>query len=140
MSDDHRISRRDALTQLGALLLMGAVPTLRASARRRKPFPHPDPRPGITAEHVIAVDKLPDTKAVRDAYDVARAYPDILDGIYCPCECKDSMGHRSLLACFESRQPTGCMGCQEAAEFVGPLAKQGKSLAEIRQAVDKKFG
>jgi hypothetical protein len=139
MSDHPRISRRDALTQLSALLLMGAVPTLRAPARR-KPFPHPDPRPGITAEHVIAADDLPNKKAVRDAYDVARTYPEILDGVYCPCECKKSMGHRSLLACFESRQPTGCMGCQEAAEFVAPLAKQGKSLAEIRQAVDKKFG
>ena len=64
----------------------------------------------------------------------------IFDGIFCPCDCKDSLGHRSLLSCFESKQPTGCMGCQEASEFVGKLAKEGKSLRDIRDAVDKKWG
>jgi hypothetical protein len=47
--------------------------------------------------------------------------------------------HRSLLSCYETEQPTGCWSCREAGEYVGKLAKEGKSLAEIRAAVDKKF-
>ena len=50
------------------------------------------------------------------------------------------MGHRSLLSCYESKQPQGCLACQEEAWLVADLAKQGKSLADIRTAVDKKFG
>ena len=137
---DTPISRRDALVHLAGLMLVGVVPTRGTLWNTHKPFPHPDPRPGITAANVVAVGDLPDKKRVRESYDIARSYPEILDGIYCPCECSESLHHRSLLSCFESRQPTGCWGCQEAAEFVGPLAKQGKTLAEIREAVDKKFG
>jgi len=100
---------------------------------------HPEPRPGITSEHVLPDDKLPDKPAVRRAYQAARDYPAIFDGIYCPCGCRDVLHHRSLLSCYETEQPTGCWSCREAGEYVGTLAKDGKSLAEIRAAVDKKF-
>lgn len=139
-TESSPITRRSALARIGGFVIFGA---LRLPVGRRadpKPFPHPDPRPGITGAHVLPADDLPKKKSVRDAYDAARTYPEIFDGIFCPCDCHDSMGHRSLLSCFESKQPTGCWGCREAAEFILPLAKEGKSLAEIRQAVDKKFG
>ena len=129
------VSRRDALSRMSALLLL-AIPT-----RWRlpsEPFPHPDPRPGITAEKVWADDKLPDKKKVREAFAAARAHPELFDGIYCPCEC--SKEHRSLLSCFESAQPTGCYGCMEVAELVDRMAKDGKTLTEIRAACDKKWG
>lgn len=103
-------------------------------------FPHPDPRPGITAEHVLPIDQLGHDPEVLAAYAAARAYPAIFDGLYCACECRDSMGHRSLLSCFESRQPTGCAGCREQALLVGRLAKEGRSLADVRQAIDHKYG
>jgi hypothetical protein len=76
---------------------------------------------------------------VREAYEAARTHPEIFDGLYCACECDKSMGHRSLLSCFESRQAIGCMACREEAELVGRLAKDGKTLAEIRHAVDLEF-
>lgn len=124
---------------MGAFVLLALrMPDLRSA--RAEPFPHPDPRPGITAARVVPADELPERKGVRAAYDAARAYPEMFDGIYCPCECTGSMGHRSLLVCFESKQPLGCHGCREAAEFILPRAKEGKTLAEIRAAVDKKFG
>jgi uncharacterized protein with PCYCGC motif len=140
MTESVSITRRLALARIGGFVIFGG---LRLSDWRRadpKPFPHPDPRPGVTGARVVAIDDLPKKKSVRDAYEAARAYPEIFDGIFCPCDCRDGMGHRSLLSCFESKQPTGCMGCREAAEFILPLAREGKSLEEIRQAVDKKFG
>jgi hypothetical protein len=133
------MTRRDALRSMAGIAVAAVLPRDRR-ALARKPLPHPDPRPGITGEHVLAEEKLPDKRRVRAAYEAARTHPQIFDGIHCPCECQDSMHHRSLLSCFESAQPTGCHGCRETAEFIEPLAKQGKTLAEIREAVDRKFG
>jgi hypothetical protein len=101
-------------------------------------FPHPDPRPGITAANVLPDDKLPNKKKVRELYAAAREYPEIFDGIYCTCHCSDQ-GHRSLLSCFESEQATGCWACQEVAEEVAKRAREGKTLTEVRAAVDKEF-
>jgi hypothetical protein len=106
----------------------------------RKGFPHPDPRPGITGENVLSESDISERRRVREAYAAARTHPELFDGVYCACECDKSMGHRSLLSCFESRQAIGCMACREEAELVARLARDGKSLAEIRLAVDEEFG
>jgi hypothetical protein len=91
---------------------------------------------------VLSVETLGSSrpKRVMDAYEAARKYPEILDGLYCACQCSGKSGHRSLLVCFETMQPTGCGGCQEEAELAGKLAKQEKTLADIRLAVDKAYG
>ncbi len=34
------------------------------------------------------------------AYQVAQEIPDVLDQLYCYCECDRHMGHVSLLSCF----------------------------------------
>jgi hypothetical protein len=102
-------------------------------------FPHPDPRPGITGEHVLAESELGKSRRVREAYAAARTHPEMFDGVYCACRCDKSMNHRSLLSCFESRQAIGCMACCEEAEVVARMARDGKSLEEIRLAVDKEF-
>lgn len=131
------LTRRAAVERMAGLLAL-AVPGVWRLPHRHDPFPHPDPRPGITAEHVLADEKLPDKKRVRRAFAAARARPELFDGIYCPCEC--SRQHRSLLSCFESAQPTGCYGCMEAADLVDEMAKDGKNLAQIREAFDRKWG
>lgn len=105
------------------------------------PLPHPDPRPGITAKDVLPAGQIGTTPKVVQAYDAARAYPGVFDGIACGCGCLGTTtGHRSLLTCYETMQPTGCASCEDEALLVARLAKDGKSLAEIRQAVDAKFG
>ncbi len=38
-------------------------------------------------------------KAAR-AHQVAREIPDVLDRLYCYCECDRNLGHRSLLSCY----------------------------------------
>jgi hypothetical protein len=111
----------------------------RSSHRGGGGFPHPDPRPGINADRVLSAGEVGDRKAVLEAYAAARAYPEIFDGLFCACRCHDSHGHRSLLSCFESRQPTGCGGCLEEAELVARLAHDGRSLSEIRDAVDRAY-
>jgi hypothetical protein len=110
-----------------------------AARAGRRGFPHPDPRPGVTGEQVLPELEVGGRRRVREAYEAARTHPEIFDGLYCACECDKSMGHRSLLSCFESRQAIGCMACREEAELVGRLAKDGKTLAEIRHAGDLEF-
>jgi hypothetical protein len=34
------------------------------------------------------------------AHQVAREIPDVLDQLYCYCECDKHLGHRSLLSCY----------------------------------------
>lgn len=106
-------------------------------------FVHPDPRPGITSEHVLTTESLgasPPEKLVR-AYDAARAYPEVFDGLACGCGCTGNGGeHRSLLVCYETRQPAGCNTCQSEANLVAGMAKDEKPLSEIRAAVSKKYG
>ncbi|MDB4907697.1 MAG: hypothetical protein JWO05_2481 [Gemmatimonadetes bacterium] len=140
MQHADRISRGAFLKSLGALVVAPMLPAARARPGTPKPFDHPEPREGITAEHVLPDAKLPDRKRVRGVYAFARQYPVLFDGVFCACRCRDSMGHRSLLACYESDQATGCNGCIEEGELVGKLAGQGKALADIRRAIDSAWG
>lgn len=141
------VNRRAFLTLLGGAALAGLSRGALARdltshvhrPRKRDGFPHPDPRPGITGEHVLAEREIGSRKRVREAYAAARTHPEIFDGVYCACECDESMHHRSLLSCFESRQAIGCRACREEGELVGRLARDGKTLDEIRRAVDEEF-
>lgn len=139
------VSRRNAIARIAGLWAAAFVapPSARPSLHAHHgsthaELIHPDPRPGITAEKVLAEEKLPDKKRVKESFAAAREYPELFDGICCACGCEKE--HRSLLSCFESAQPTGCYGCQEEAMLIARLAKEGKTLGEIRTAVDKKWG
>ena len=102
---------------------------------------HPDPRPGITGERVLNTEAIRAKPRIAEIYDMAREIPQVFDGLYCYCHCHDgATGHRSLLACFETDQPTGCYGCGAQARLAHRAFKEGKSLTEIRAACDKKFG
>ena len=144
--DDRQIDRAAFLTRAAGLFALALIDyrTIgRVGATGRTELHHPDPRPGINADHVLPVDALGEfakKKHVASAYEAARASPEIFDGLSCGCGCVEHGGeHRSLLACYESNQPTGCGSCQEEANLVADLAKAKKSLADIRVAVDKMF-
>ena len=135
--------RRAALRALLGLVL--AASPLAAAARpalalpRRRPAPdHPDPRPGITAERVLAAEEVP--SHARRAYEAAREIPQILDGLACLCGCGARDGLRSLLSCYETRMPFTCGYCREEAELALRLHRDGRTLAEIRAAVDRELG
>ena len=36
----------------------------------------------------------------RLAHQIAREVPDVLDQLYCYCECDKHVGHKSLLSCY----------------------------------------
>lgn len=101
---------------------------------------HPDPRPGITAEKVLPNFAIPKTPGALEAYAAARGAPGTLDGVYCHCNCSKSAGHRSLLTCFESEHGAYCDICMGEAMVTSGMAARGRSLMEIREAIDRQFG
>jgi phosphoribosyl-dephospho-CoA transferase len=67
--------------------------------------------------------------------------PEIADGIRCHCGCAETPGYRSLLSCYEGEaMARECHTCQGQARLAARLRKSGKSLDEIRAAIDGKFG
>ena len=37
---------------------------------------------------------------VREAYQIARDIPEVLDDLYCYCLCRENFGHKNLLTCY----------------------------------------
>ncbi|HYT82633.1 MAG TPA: CYCXC family (seleno)protein [Gemmatimonadales bacterium] len=101
---------------------------------------HPDPRPGITAEQVLPDAAIPRMPGALEAYAAARSAPQVLDGVYCHCDCSKHAGHRSLLTCFESEHGAYCDVCMGEAMLAARFAARGASLQEIRAAIDRQFG
>jgi hypothetical protein len=140
------LTRRELLGWTGRLAL-GALgvsvfpAVVHGDMREPKPFPHPEPREGITGAVVLKAEELTGaSEKTLEVYEAARANAAVMDGLYCVCECADSMKHRSVLACFESKQPMGCWSCKEQVTYAERLIKQDKTLKEIREAFDKKWG
>lgn len=138
-----QITRRTFIaTGLVAFAAVFATFTVAHARRRRDPKPHPDPRPGITGAKVATKEQLASTPALIPLFDSVREIPEIADGIRCQCGCADSPGFRSLLSCYEGADAMAreCRTCQGEARLAARLEKSGKSLDEIRAAIDAKFG
>jgi hypothetical protein len=99
---------------------------------------HPRPRRGVTGERVLRPDSVPER--AREPYTMAARIPSVFDGLYCHCDCHEREGLRSLLECFEEEMATTCGICQSQARMAAELHAQGKSLDEIRRAIDQRFG
>ncbi|HEX9562530.1 MAG TPA: CYCXC family (seleno)protein [Gemmatimonadaceae bacterium] len=73
---------------------------------------------------------------VRRAYAAAKQYAHVLEKIYCYCRCKENIGHRALVECFESDHGANCDVCMTEALTVARMTEQGKTPEEIQKAID----
>lgn len=124
----------------GALALPAPLRAMSVTPRSGK---HPDPRPGIDASRIPAADVVRECGAgAVAAFDEARRIPGILDGIRCQCGCADSPDMRSVLSCYEGSDAMAlhCQICQGEARLAARLHREGKTLAQIRAAIDKRYG
>jgi len=101
---------------------------------------HPDPRPGITGETVVPASRYVQYARVSAVYAQAKEVASTLDGLYCHCDCSKHAGHRSLLSCFESDHGAACDICLTEASIAYRMTQDGRSLGEIRQAIDELYG
>jgi hypothetical protein len=100
---------------------------------------HPTPRAGVTGEKVLPASMFGEDERLVRAYTAARTMPEVLDGLYCYCHCKEDMGHKSLLTCYESEHAASCDICLTEATMAAQLHGQGATLEEIRRAIDARF-
>jgi hypothetical protein len=130
---------------LAALLLCALVPDAAQAqdhAQHAQPAAkrvrHPQPRPGITAERVLSAESVREQS--REVYTMAARIPSVLDGLYCHCDCHERDGLRSLLECFEEEMGGTCGICSGQARLAYEMHEQGKSLRDIRKAIDAQYG
>ncbi|MEP6507351.1 MAG: PCYCGC motif-containing (lipo)protein [Gemmatimonadales bacterium] len=84
--------------------------------------------------------QLSATPKLIPLFDSVREIPEVLDGIRCNCGCTAPPDLRSLLSCFEGKgMARDCSICQGQARLAVRLHKEGKSLSDIRTAIDAKF-
>jgi len=83
---------------------------------------------------------VPNTPGALEAYQAARRVPQVLDGLYCHCNCSKSFGHRSLLTCFESEHGARCDICMGEAMLASQGSARGASLDQLRKAIDAQYG
>lgn len=140
----HSQTRRQFLGACGTVLA-GALLPARAAALpgpRARRDPHPTPRPGITGAKVATHEQLAAKPKLIDLFDSVRETPETIDGIRCNCGCSHGEGFYSLLTCYEGKDAMAkeCTVCQGQGRLAVRLHKAGKSLDEIRSAIDAKFG
>jgi hypothetical protein len=76
----------------------------------------------------------------RELYDHVREIPHVVDGIRCQCGCADVPGMYSLLSCYgESGMAQYCEICSGEGRLVWELHREGRTLDEIRAAIDRRF-
>ena len=135
---DHIVTRRRFLGACSATFV--AILTAPQPAVAGAVSSHPTPRRGITGAHVLTRKQLAATPALIPLFDSVRAAPGIFDGIECQCGCTRSLDFYSLLTCFEGKaMARTCIVCQDQARLVARLHKEGKSLNQIRAAIDAEF-
>jgi hypothetical protein len=101
---------------------------------------HPAPRPDVTGATVIPAERFADYTRVSAVYAQAAEIPHILDGLHCYCDCAQHSGHRSLLTCFESDHAAPCDISLTEAAIAYRMTREGRSLDEIRAAIDELYG
>lgn len=73
------------------------------------------------------------------AYKAAAEIPDVMDSIYCYCNCMIHSGHKSLKTCFTNNHGANCGICINQALKAYELDKEGKDILTIRKEIDEEF-
>ena len=101
---------------------------------------HPEPRAEVTGETVMPAARYANYPRVNAVYSQAAEIAAVLDGLYCYCDCARHSDHRSLLTCFESDHAAACDVCMTEATVAHRMTQAGRSLDEIREAIDEFYG
>ena len=73
------------------------------------------------------------------AYQMAKDNRELLDSMFCYCNCKKNYGHKSLLSCYVDNHADKCKICRDQTFYANSQYEQGKDIGQVRIAVDKKF-
>jgi hypothetical protein len=73
------------------------------------------------------------------AYQAALEIPEVLDSLYCYCDCEKHSGHKSLLSCYVDEHAAYCDICINEALMAHQMHKKGEGIDAIRKAIDERF-
>lgn len=136
----NSLTRRRFIAALAITAGLLAARPAHALARQGFRGAHPKPRRGIDASRVVPRSALRDRPKVAEAFDMVREIPHVVDGIRCYCGCADLPESYSLLSCFEGDgMAQSCHVCQAEARLAHRMHSAGRSLEEIRDAIDAQF-
>jgi len=125
----------------------GPVTAPRAAAAPHKPAP-PGPLPPLPRVNFTPAMPMP---AVQQVYEFAARHPEVLQYMPCYCGC-ERVGHGGNHDCFvKSRAASGriaqwdehgigCAVCLQVGYRAMTLFNQKKTVAEIRDAIDREIG
>lgn len=120
----------------GFLFVLAAAVLL---TRQAKAAEHPAPRSDAQQMQTASPERFAAYPEAKEAYEMAPHIKSTLDGLFCYCYCNGG-GHYSLLDCFKDEHGAGCDICIGEARLAYRMVQQGKSLEEIRTAIDQTFG
>lgn len=100
---------------------------------------HPEPRADAMHRHVVPAATYAAFPRVAEVYRLVAEVPQVVDGIYCYCNCEEHSGHYSLLDCYKSSHAAQCDVCLSEGAMAYRMHKDGKSLDAIRTAVDRLY-
>jgi len=139
----RRLGRAGIILMLmGGLLLGPAVPGARAADPAKTREGAVQKQASKRRETRNTLSPLLFTGKTAVTYKIARKIPDVLDGLYCYCRCKENpaLKHKSLLSCYVDRHAAYCDICQNEALMAYNLHLKGKSVREIMDAIDARYG
>lgn len=138
-----------------SLLFLSACGADKNNAKQPDSHEEHEHTSGDIQEETAGTDVLPSfldnqNENIRLVYQIAGQTTDLLEWIPCYCGCGASVGHKSNLNCFiqEKREDgtivwddhgTRCIACLEIALQSAQMHKDGKSLKEIRHAIDEAY-
>ncbi|NNF28304.1 MAG: hypothetical protein HKN73_13860 [Gemmatimonadetes bacterium] len=136
-------NRRTFLVSVGRVAaVLAFVPRSASALAATEPLPfpgHPEPRPDVDGSLVLPREKV--APRMGELFDGIREIPHIADGLGCHCGCGFIEGMRSLLSCYEGvGMAQGCHICEGEGRLAVRLAREGASLTEIREAIDRAYG
>lgn len=135
------LSRRQLLARCATVVASLVALPAAARAARRPRDDHPTPRPGITGAKVLGAKELADSPELVPLFEAVRAAAPVIDGIRCHCGCADAPGNYSLLSCYEGdAMAKVCPVCKGEGRLATRMHREGKSLDDIRVAIDAQFG
>ena len=125
---------------VAALLVVGCDAAPKSSDPAQTPAAQAVPSTQATPD-AAGVNKVLDPLGfadprVRAAYDAAKKYAHVLEQIYCYCRCKENIGHRALVECFETEHGSNCDVCMNEAVITARMTQEGKTPKEIQKAID----
>jgi len=75
--------------------------------------------------------------SVGQVYQWASEIPEVFDGLYCFCKCKENprFRHKNLLTCYTDTHASMCGICLNEGRIAHEMHDKGKSIPEIRSYI-----